>query len=93
MSSIATQQAHIAYDLIDDQHPEVTVIEFTSRDLVGPVQAHELRDQLDSLVWSDLPRNTVIDFRNVRITGKLRVRGDRRLRAPVRARQGVQSQS
>ena len=69
MSSIATQQAHIAYDLIDDQHPEVTVIEFTSRDLVGPVQAHELRDQLDSLVWSDLPRNTVIDFRNVRSLG------------------------
>jgi anti-anti-sigma regulatory factor len=69
MSSIATQQAHIAYDLIDDDHPEVTVIEFTSRDLVGPVQAHELRDQLESLVWSDLPRNTVIDFRNVRTLG------------------------
>ena len=48
MSSIATHQALIAYELIDDDHPEVTVIEFQTGDILGPLQARDLRDQLDS---------------------------------------------
>jgi anti-anti-sigma regulatory factor len=47
----------------------VTVIEFLSRDVVGPHQAEELREQLESLIWAGVPRNFVIDFANVRALG------------------------
>ena len=69
MSSIATQQALIAYELITDEHPQVMVIEFLTADILGPHQARELREQLDSLISSGLPRNVVIDFRNARMLG------------------------
>ena len=69
MSSIATQQALIAYELITDEHPDVMVIEFLTSDILGPLQARELREQLDSLISSGLPRNIVIDFRNARMLG------------------------
>jgi anti-anti-sigma regulatory factor len=69
MTVSATDQRHIAYELIDEHKPEVTVIEFLSRDLVGPHQAWELREQLESLIWAGVPRNFVIDFRNARSLG------------------------
>jgi anti-anti-sigma regulatory factor len=70
MSSIATHQALIAYELVDDDlHPDVTVIEFLTGDILGPHQARELRDQLDSLISAGFPRNVVLDFRNARMLG------------------------
>jgi anti-anti-sigma regulatory factor len=69
MSAVATHQAHIGYQLIDEHHPDVTVIEFLSRDVVGPTQARELREQLESLDWSGFPQSVVIDFQNVRSLG------------------------
>jgi anti-anti-sigma regulatory factor len=69
MTTSATVQSHIAYELIDEYKPEVTVIEFLSRDVVGPNQAQELREQLESLIWSGVPRNFVIDFGNARALG------------------------
>ncbi len=69
MSSVATHQNHIAYELINEDHPEVTVIEFLAGDILGPIQALELADQLDSLILSGVPRNVVIDFRNARTLG------------------------
>jgi anti-anti-sigma regulatory factor len=69
MSTVAAIQAHIAYELIDEHHPEVTVIEFLSRDLAGPLQSQELREQFDSLIQSGVPRNIVIDFGNARTLG------------------------
>ena len=67
MSPIATNQCqwHIAHELIDEPRPDVAVIEFLSRDIAGPAQARELYNQLDSLMASGVPRNLVIDFRNV----------------------------
>src|SRR5262249_31679906 len=55
--------------LIDDEHPQVTVIEFVRGDILGPNQAQELRDQLDWFVSAGLPRNIVLDFRNARTLG------------------------
>src|SRR5262245_36913560 len=69
MSTIATIQAHIAYELIDDNDPEVVVIEFLSHEIAGPAAARELGEQLDSLVRAALPRNFVFDFRNVHSLG------------------------
>ena len=69
MTASTTVQRHIAYELIDEHEPEVTVIEFLSRDIVGPNQAQELREQLESLIWAGVPRNFVIDFGNVRALG------------------------
>ena len=62
-------QSHIAYDAIGNDRPEVVVIEFLSHEIPGPHQAHELAEQLDSLIRPDLPRNYVIDFANVRGLG------------------------
>jgi anti-anti-sigma regulatory factor len=69
MTASATVQRHIAYELIDEYKPQVTVIEFLSRDLLGPNQAQELHEQLESLIWAGVPRNFVIDFGNARALG------------------------
>jgi len=69
MSTTTTIQAHIAYELIDDHNPDVVAIEFLSQEIAGPGHAHELGEQLDSLIRSDLPQNFVIDFANVRWLG------------------------
>ena len=69
MTSIESHQSLIAFELINDDHPEVTVIEFLAGDILGPVQALELADQLDCLILSGAPRNVVIDFRNARTLG------------------------
>jgi hypothetical protein len=61
--------AHIAYEAIGEDGPEVLDIEFLSREIAGPAQALELAEQLDSLLWSGLPHNFVIDFANARALG------------------------
>jgi hypothetical protein len=65
MSTMTATHAHIAIELIDDDYPEVVVIEFLSREIVGAPQAEELGSQLDSLLYGDLPQNFVMDFDNV----------------------------
>jgi anti-anti-sigma regulatory factor len=69
MSTATITHAHIAYDLIDDERPEVVTIEFLSHEIAGPHLARELREQLESLIRPELPRNFVIDFANVRSLG------------------------
>jgi anti-anti-sigma factor len=69
MSGASTIQAHIAYELIDATDPQVVVIEFLSRAIADPGHAYELGEELSSLVRSDLPRQFVIDFKNVRTLG------------------------
>ncbi len=61
--------AHIAYEAIGEDAPEVLVIEFLGREIAGPAQARELAEQLDSLIRTGLPHNFVIDFANVRALG------------------------
>jgi anti-anti-sigma regulatory factor len=69
MSTTSTIQAHISYELMDEEEPEVVVIEFLSRAISDPVHAHELGEQLDSLIRSELPLSFVIDFKNVKALG------------------------
>jgi anti-anti-sigma regulatory factor len=69
MSPTTTMQAHIAYELIDEVHPEVVAVEFLSSEIVGPAHARELREQLDSLIRPELPHQFVIDLANVRSLG------------------------
>jgi anti-anti-sigma regulatory factor len=69
MSAIATVQAHIAYELIDDDAPQVVVIEFLSHEFGSPAHAIELGEQINSLIRPELPRNYVIDFAKVRGLG------------------------
>ena len=69
MSATSIGQSHIAYELIDDTHPEVVVIEFLSREIVGTGAAREFGEQLDSLISPAMPRTFVIDFANVRALG------------------------
>jgi anti-anti-sigma regulatory factor len=65
MSTASTTQAHIDYELVDGWEPKVVVIGFVSRTISDPDHAHELGEQLDSLIRFDLPLNFVIDFKNV----------------------------
>jgi anti-anti-sigma regulatory factor len=69
MSASTATQAHIAYELIDDSNPEVVVVEFLTEEIIAPHAAHELRDELDSLIRPDFPRSFVIDFGSVRTLG------------------------
>jgi anti-anti-sigma regulatory factor len=69
MSTTAITQAHIAYELIDEQDPEVVAIEFLSHEIASPRHASELGEQLNSLIRPELPRHYVIDFGNVRSLG------------------------
>ena len=69
MSDTSTIHAHIAYELVDETAPKVVVIEFLNRAVADPNHARELGDQLRSLIRPDLPRQYVIDFKNVRTLG------------------------
>jgi anti-anti-sigma regulatory factor len=69
MQITSPAQAYIAYELVDDIEPNVVVIEFLAKDLAGPTQAHELEEELESLIRPDLPPSFVIDFTNVRSLG------------------------
>jgi anti-anti-sigma regulatory factor len=69
MSAATNTQAHINYELIDDENPEAVLIGFLSPEIAGPQLARELGEQLNSLIRPDLPRNFVIDFGNVRSLG------------------------
>ena len=69
MSATSTTQAHIDYELVDGWEPKVVVIGFVDRAVSDPVHAHELGEQLDSLIRSDLPLNFVIDFKNAKSLG------------------------
>jgi anti-anti-sigma regulatory factor len=69
VSTTTTIQAHIAYELIDDNNPEVVVIQFLSHEIADPWTARALGEQLHSLIRPDLPQNFVIDFDNVRSLG------------------------
>jgi anti-anti-sigma regulatory factor len=69
MSATATSQAHIAYELINDKEPGVVVIEFLSHEVASSLHSHELGEQLQSLIGTELPQNFVIDFANVKSLG------------------------
>src|SRR5213082_912585 len=69
MSVKSTAQAHINYELIGEPRPEVVLIEFMNAEIVDPSHARELGEQLASLVRDDLPRQIVLDFKDVRALG------------------------
>jgi anti-anti-sigma regulatory factor len=69
MSTATSTQAQVSYELIDDTNPDVVVIAFLSREIVGPHQAREFGEQLASLIRDDLPKTFVVDFANVRSLG------------------------
>jgi anti-anti-sigma regulatory factor len=69
MSGTSTIHAHVSYELIEETDPQMVVIEFLTRAICTPAQAHELGEQLRSLIRPDLPHRFVIDFHNVRALG------------------------
>jgi anti-anti-sigma regulatory factor len=69
MSATSIAQAHIDYELVDGWEPKVVVIGFVTRTISDPDHAHELGEQLDSLIRAELPLNFVIDFKNVEALG------------------------
>ena len=69
MSTTSITQAHIDYELIDGWEPKVVVIGFVSPTISDPYHAHELGEQLDSLISAELPLCFVIDFKNVQALG------------------------
>lgn len=62
---VATQ-AHIAFELNDDKHPSVVLVEFLSRAIADPAHAAELSQQLCTLIRPDFPKRFVLDFADVR---------------------------
>jgi len=69
MSTATSIQAHIAYELIDGTNHDVVVIEFVTHDIISPVHARELGEQLNSLIRPHSLRYFVIDFANAQSLG------------------------
>jgi anti-anti-sigma factor len=65
-TSSASGQAHIAFDLNDEMHPQVVIVEFLSRAIADPTHAAELSQQLNMRIRPDLPNRFVLDFEDVR---------------------------
>jgi anti-anti-sigma factor len=61
-----TSHAHIAYELNDDKHPSVVIVEFLSRAIADPAHAAELSQQLCVLIRPEFPKRFVLDFEDVR---------------------------
>jgi anti-anti-sigma regulatory factor len=62
----ASGQAHIAYELDDNEHPRVVIVEFLSRAIADPAHAAELSHQLCMLIRPDFPSRFLLDFEDVR---------------------------
>jgi hypothetical protein len=69
MSNAKAVQSHIAYELVDEIHPHVVVVELLSREISGPFPASELGEELAALVRPGWPQHFVLDFSNVRSLG------------------------
>jgi hypothetical protein len=69
MSITTSIQSHISYELIDDDHPDVVIVNFVSREIAGPSQSRELGEELNSLIRPELPHRFVLNFANVRAFG------------------------
>jgi anti-anti-sigma regulatory factor len=69
MSATSTAEVHATLEMIDHTLSDVVVIDFLSSEIVGPSQARELGEQLDSLLGAQLPRAFIIDFTNVQSLG------------------------
>jgi anti-anti-sigma regulatory factor len=69
MSTTATFEAHVAYELVHDRDPAVVVLEVVNDDLASPSLAHEFGEQLECYVRPEFPHRFVIDFANVRTVG------------------------
>ena len=63
----ARANAHIAFELIDEAHPQLVIVEFLSHAIADPSHAAELSQQLASLIRPELPKQFVLDFQNVRL--------------------------
>jgi anti-anti-sigma factor len=57
---------HISYDLDDQKHPHVVIVEFLSDAVVDTTHAAELSQQLNALIRPNLPCRYVLDFQGVR---------------------------
>jgi anti-anti-sigma regulatory factor len=69
MSTATALQAHIAYELVEDNEHQVVVIEFASHDITSPARAQELGEQLSSLIRRQPLQYFVMDFAGVRALG------------------------
>jgi hypothetical protein len=69
MSTATDIQAHIAYELIEDDKHQVVIIEFLNHDITSPHHAHELGKQLDSLIRREPPQYFIIDCAGVKALG------------------------
>ncbi len=63
----AQATAHIAYEVINEAHPQLVIIEFLSHAIADPAHSAELAEQLASLVRPEFPKRFVLDFENVRL--------------------------
>jgi anti-anti-sigma factor len=59
--------AHISFEVIDEDYPQLVIVEFLSHAIADPLHAAELGHQLALLVQPELPKKFVLDFKNVRL--------------------------
>jgi len=59
--------AHFNFDLIDEDDPELVLVEFQSHGITDPTHSAELGHQLGLLIRPEFPKNFVLDFHKVRL--------------------------
>jgi anti-anti-sigma factor len=66
-----TESAHanalISFEIIDEDYPQLVIVEFLSHAIADPSHAAELDHQLDLLIRPEFPKQFVLDFQNVRL--------------------------
>jgi anti-anti-sigma regulatory factor len=63
----AHAHAHIAFDVIDEDYPQLVMVRFLSHAITDPSHAAELGHQLDLLIRPEFPKKFVLDFQHVRL--------------------------
>ncbi len=58
--------ALIAYDLVEESNPKVVIVEFLIHTIADPTLAAQLGQQLGSLIRPELPKQFLLDFKNVK---------------------------
>jgi anti-anti-sigma factor len=62
----AQAKAHISFEVIDEDYPQLVIVEFLSHAITDPSHAAELSHQLDLLIRPEFPKKFVLDFQYVR---------------------------
>ena len=61
------EHAHFNFEIVDEDYPQLVIVEFLSHAITDPPHAAELSQQLALLINPELPKKFLLEFQNVRL--------------------------